>query len=128
MFRRQKYENWIQTNKFLKSEKFSNYKKWDLYESSSDEEEKGEPILPRNDPNFIALEKELNDTIKQKEVSRNKSNKLKDDGNAMMKEGRYRKAISLYTDAIDETRSMMVLYTNRALAYIKIDEFHVLIL
>ena len=128
MFRRQKYDNWIKTNQFLKSDKFSNYTKWELYESSSDEEEKGDLILPRHDPNFIALENQLNETVKQKEISRNKSIKLKDDGNAMMKEERFKKAISLYTEAINETRSMMILYTNRALAYIKIEDYHVGIL
>ncbi len=46
---------------------FKNYQKWDLYESSSDEDEKGDPILPRHDPNFIALEKDLIETAKKKE-------------------------------------------------------------
>lgn len=45
-----------------------------------------------------------------------------------MNEGRYKKAISLYTDAINETRSMMILYTNRALAYIRIEDYHVLVI
>ena len=44
----------------------TNYTKWELYESDSDEEEK-EPILPRHDPNFIALEKSMNADLKKKE-------------------------------------------------------------
>jgi hypothetical protein len=124
-FRRNKYENWIKTEAIVKSDKFSNYHKWELYESSSDEDEKGEAILPRHDPNFLAFEKDLMESVKKKELSRNKSIKLKDEGNAMMKEGRYKKAISLYTQAIEETRGMMLLYTNRALAYIRIEDYHV---
>ena len=34
------------------------YTKWDMYESESDEDEK-EPILPRHDPQFQALEKKI---------------------------------------------------------------------
>ncbi len=126
LFRKNKFDNWIKTEALVKSNKFSNYQKWELYESSSDEEEKGEPILPRHDPNFQALERDLIDTIKKKEFSRNKSIKLKEQGNAKMKEGHYKKAISLYTEAIEETRGMMVLYTNRALAYIRIEDYHVI--
>jgi tetratricopeptide (TPR) repeat protein len=126
LFRKQKFDNWIKTEAIVKSDKFSNYQKWELYESSSDEEEKGEPIVPRHDPNFQALERDLMESVKKKEISRNKSIKLKDEGNAMMKEGRYKKAISLYTEAVEETRGMMVLYTNRALAYIKVEDYHVI--
>ena len=46
---------------------FKHYQKWDLYESSTDEDEKGEPILPRKDPNFLALEKDLIDSWKKKD-------------------------------------------------------------
>jgi hypothetical protein len=33
-----------------------NYKKWEYFTSDSEEDEHPEPILPKNDPNFIALE------------------------------------------------------------------------
>jgi hypothetical protein len=124
MFRKQQYNNWVKTESILKTKQFSNYQKWELYESSEDEE-KGEPIVPKNDPNFLALEKELQESVRQREISRNKSLKLKDQGNAMLKEGRFNKAIEYYTDAINETRGMMVLYTNRALAYIKLKDWEV---
>jgi hypothetical protein len=123
MFRKQKYENWLKTESMLKTKQFQNYQKWELYESSSDEENKPEPILPKHDPNFMALERELQESVKQKELSRNKSLKLKDEGNQMLKEGKYMKAIEKYTEAINETRGMMVLYTNRALAFFKIENW-----
>ena len=94
-----------------------------VYESDSDSEEK-EPILPRHDPNFIALEKSMNADLKKKEESQRKSLKLKEEGNAFFKEKKYKKAIEKYNEAIEETRGMMFLYTNRAMAYIQIGEYN----
>ncbi|XP_055531492.1 tetratricopeptide repeat protein 12-like [Wyeomyia smithii] len=42
-------------------------------------------------------------------------------GNRAFREGKYEKAISMYTKAIDYIRDSPILYNNRALAYIKID-------
>lgn len=126
-FRKAKYENWMKTEAIFKTSKinFANYQKWDLYESSSDEDEKKEPILPRHDPNFLALEKDVMDSHKAREASRNKALKLKDEGNEALKQNKPRKAIRLYSEAIEEFKGMMLLYTNRAMAYIKVEELEV---
>jgi len=126
-FRRMKYENWIKSQgeiHILDKSKHgpTNYYKWDMYESESDEEEK-QPILPRHDPNFIALEKSMNDDLKKREISQRKCFKLKDEANAALKEKKYNKAIDLYSQAIEECRSFMFLYTNRAFAYMKIENW-----
>jgi tetratricopeptide (TPR) repeat protein len=102
---------------------FKHYQKWDLYESSTDEDEKGEPILPRNDPNFLALEKDLIESQKKREASMKKALNLKDEGNQALKEGKFKKAIRLYSEAIEDFKAMMSLYTNRALAYIKVEDY-----
>jgi hypothetical protein len=81
--------------------------------------------VPKDDPNFKALEKDMIETQKQREFARNKGIKLKDEGNKMMKEGKYKKAIKFYTDALEECKSLMVIYSNRAMAYLKIDEYDV---
>ncbi len=39
----------------------TNYKKWDQFESSEDSQEESEPILPKNDPNFMAMEADFKD-------------------------------------------------------------------
>ena len=123
-----KYNNWIKSHgeiKILDASRHgpTNYTKWDMYESDSDQEEK-EPILPRHDPNFIALEKSMNADLKKKEESQRKSLKLKEEGNKYLKEKKYKKAIEKYTEAIEETRGMMFLYTNRAMAYLQIEEYN----
>ena len=127
-FRKMKYNNWIKSHgeiKILDASRHgpTNYTKWDMYESDSDEETK-EPILPRHDPNFIALEKSMNADLKKKEESQRKSLKLKEEGNKAFKEKKYKKAINLYSEAIEETRGIMYLYTNRAMAYIQTEEYN----
>ena len=127
-FRKMKYNNWIKSHgeiKILDASRHgpTNYTKWDMYESDSDQEEK-EPILPRHDPNFIALEKSMNADLKKKEESQRKSLKLKEEGNNYFKEKKYKKAIEKYSEAIEETRGMMYLYTNRAMAYIQVGEYN----
>ena len=126
-FRRMKYDNWIKSQgeiHILDAAKHgpTNYSKWDMYESESDEDEK-QPILPRHDPNFIALEKSMNDDMKRREISQRKSLKFKDEGNQFVKEKKYKKAIECYSNAIEETKSNMILYTNRAFAYMKLEEW-----
>lgn len=66
------------------------------------------------------------ETQKARQVSRDKAVVFKDEGNQAMKDGKFRKAIKLYGEALEECRGMMVLYTNRALAYIRVDEFDVI--
>ena len=127
-FRKMKYNNWIKSHgeiKILDASRHgpTNYTKWDMYESDSDEETK-EPILPRHDPNFIALEKSMNADLKKKEESQRKSLKLKEEGNKAFKDKKYKKAINLYSEAIEESRGIMYLYTNRAMAYIQTEEYN----
>ena len=50
----------------------TNYSKWDYFASSSeDEEPETDPILPKNDPNFMAMEADLKkrEENKQKKLS-----------------------------------------------------------
>jgi len=71
----------------------------------------------------LLLKKELNETAKQREISRKKSLKLKDEGNEALKQQKYRRAIRLYSESIEECKSIMSTYTNRALAYLRVSEY-----
>lgn len=45
----------------------TNYKKWENFEPDSDsQKEEPEPILPKDDPNFRAMELDLNERKKQR--------------------------------------------------------------
>ena len=39
----------------------TNYNKWDMFESDSEEEEEKEPVVPKDDPQFKAMEQDFKD-------------------------------------------------------------------
>jgi hypothetical protein len=48
--RRAKWENWKKTQAMFYCKTSTNYNKWDMFESDSEEKEEEEPVLPENDP------------------------------------------------------------------------------
>jgi len=53
-------------------------------------------------------------------MSAHHANQLKEQGNALFKQGEYERAVNLYSQAIQQTPSNPLLYTNRANARIKL--------
>jgi tetratricopeptide (TPR) repeat protein len=51
------------------------------------------------------------------------ADKLREEGNERFKEGRMSEAVSLYTRAIQHDAANPILFSNRALAYIKLGSF-----
>lgn len=70
-----------------------------------------------------AVEEDAKERAKIKKRSEAEAEKLKGKGNAAFKEGNYSEAISNYSMAISQSGSNPVLYTNRAQAYIKLNDF-----
>lgn len=50
---------WQKTQAMVWKKNSVNYNKWEYFLSDSEEEVEKEPILPKNDPNFKALEIDL---------------------------------------------------------------------
>ena len=50
---------WQKTKAMLWKKNSNNYNKWDYFVSESEEEPDKEPIVPKNDPNFKALEMDM---------------------------------------------------------------------
>lgn len=61
-------------------------------------------------------------TEEELEKEHNEANKLKDEGNALVKEKEYAKAIGKYSQAIKIFPSDAAFYVNRALCQLKIDK------
>ena len=57
--RRAKWENWKKTQEMFYKKTSTNYNKWDMFESDSQEEEEAEPIVPKDQPEFKAMEKDI---------------------------------------------------------------------
>ncbi|XP_078379165.1 tetratricopeptide repeat protein 12-like [Oculina patagonica] len=70
-----------------------------------------------------AVEEDAKERAKIKKRAEAESEKLKGKGNDAFKEGKFKEAISNYTMAIAKVCTNPVLYTNRAQAYIKLDDF-----
>lgn len=125
MERKNKWENWKKTLAMTHRKTTTNYKKWDFFESGDDteEEDNSEPVLPRDDPNFRAMEADMLDRRKRRMREKKEAEELKEKGNEVLKKGLYKSAIKYYTDAIELRKDILPLYTNRALARLKVEDF-----
>ena len=124
MERRAKWENWKKTQEMFYKKTSTNYAKWDVFESDSEDEipeEEKDPIVPENDPAFKAMEADFEDRAKKRRRNRKEANELKDKGNDCMKRGLYKSANHHYSQALENCRDMLPLYTNRALARIRLE-------
>lgn len=121
--RKSKWENWRKTQAIYWKKSSTNYSKWDYFTSSEEEDANQEPILPKNDPNFLAMEKDLEQRMKKKEEDRKVALEMKAEGNDFLAKRDYFKAIESYTVGMQRMRDMKELYTNRALAYMKLGNY-----
>jgi len=121
--RKNKWEKWRKTQAIYWKKTSTNYSKWDYFTSSDEEEENSEPVVPKNDPNFMALEKDLEERMKKKEQDRKVALEMKAEGNEYLAKRDYLKAIECYTIGMERVKDMKELYTNRALAYLKLGNY-----
>lgn len=84
---------WQKTKAMLWKKTSNNYDKWEYFVSDSEEEPQQEPIVPKNDPNFKALEADMQERKNKRKKDTEKAQKLKEKGNKEMKEGDYQKAM-----------------------------------
>ena len=121
--RRARWENWVKTQSMFYKKTSTNYRKWDVFESSEEEvnEDDQEPIVPENDPAFKAMEADFEERGKRRKRDKKKANEFKVKGNDCMKRGLYKSANKHYSDAIESAKDILVLYTNRALARIRLE-------
>jgi hypothetical protein len=96
-----------------------------MFESESDPDDKnddGEAIVPKDDPQFKAMESDFKDRNKARVRDKKLSDELKVKGNEAMKRGLYKSAKHHYTEALEFRKDNMVVYTNRALVCLKLEE------
>jgi len=119
--RRAKWENWKKTQAMFYCKTSTNYNKWDMFESDESSEAESDPILPKNDPQFQAMEQDFKDRSKTRKRARKQAEDLKLKGNEALKRGLYKSAKQHYSDALELKKDMLELYTNRALACLKLE-------
>ncbi|NXF77713.1 TTC12 protein, partial [Sclerurus mexicanus] len=73
---------------------------------------------------FLAmLEKDAKERAKQRKRNEQLANALKEKGNDAFRRGDFARAIQRYTEGLEKLRDKQELYTNRAQAYLKIQEY-----
>ena len=95
-----------------------------MYESETDpdEEEEKPPIVPENDPAFQAMAKDFDDRAFRRRRDKKIAEEYKDKGNEALKRGLYKSAKHHYSKGLETKKDLLPLYTNRALACLKLEE------
>lgn len=125
IIRKDKWENWKKTQALFYKKTSTNYKKWEYFDSESDEnkEDDSDPILPNDDPNFRAMEQDMLERKKKRNNDKKEALIFKEKGNDALKKQCYKTAIKYYSDGLDCRRDILPLYTNRALARLKVEDY-----
>ncbi|CAD8205846.1 unnamed protein product [Paramecium pentaurelia] len=116
--KKQKFELMEKTEKILWKKSTFTHRKWEYY-TSSEEEFESEPILPKDDPNFKALELDMQERKKRKEEDMKKAEELKQKGNDYYSKGDFDQAAWKYSQALELVKDNKTLWLNRAITYIK---------
>jgi hypothetical protein len=102
-----------------KSSSQLDYSVWNFFEDDSDDEE----IMNNPHPNLLAMEADLQERNRQRNERAKQAEQLKAIGNQLFQSKKYLEAISKYSEAIELKRDDKSYYTNRALAYLHINNY-----
>lgn len=122
--RKDKWLRWKKSQALLKRSKYINYKAWEYWEPDTDTEDEGEPIVPRDNPAFLAMEADMKDRRRKSSEKSKTAAKCRQRGNQCMKENDYTGAIENYDEGLEYRRDDKALWTNKALAELKVFRWH----
>jgi len=74
---------------------------------------------------MAAMESDCRERAERRKENESVAEKLKLEGNEAFNAGDYVRAVELYTDSLSRVKHWTVLYTNRAQAYLRLDNFEV---
>lgn len=123
-FRKDKWLRWKKSQALLKKSRYINYKAWEYWEPDTDSEEEGDPIVPRDNPEFLAMEADMKQRTKKTQERNQTAQKCRERGNQCMKDGDFVGAIEHYDEGLEYRRDCKALWTNKALAEIKVFRYH----
>ncbi|CAD7941911.1 unnamed protein product [Amoebophrya sp. A120] len=119
--RKDKWVRWKKSQSLLGKSKVINYKAWEYWEPDSDgeDEENMEPVLPKDDPQFKALDADMKKRNKERQERHLQATRCKDEGNALLQKGDFVRAIDTYQQGLEYQKDLKPLWTNKALAEVK---------
>jgi tetratricopeptide (TPR) repeat protein len=119
-WRKDTWLRWKKSQKLLGRSRNINYKAWEYWEPETDSEDEGDPIVPKDSPEFAAMEADIKDRHKKQAEKSKTAEKCRLRGNQCMKEGDFVGAIEHYDEGIEYKRDKKELWTNKALAELKV--------
>mmetsp|Transcript_145039 Transcript_145039/g.368022 ORF Transcript_145039/g.368022 Transcript_145039/m.368022 type:complete len:1105 (+) Transcript_145039:115-3429(+) len=123
-WRKDKWIRWKKSQALLGRSRNINYKAWEYWEPDTDTEDEGDPIVPRDNPEFLAMEADIKDRHKKAAEKSKTSEKCRERGNQCMKDGDFVGAIEHYEEGLEYKRDNKALWTNKALAELKVFRWH----
>eukprot|EP00933_Yihiella_yeosuensis_P038890 TRINITY_DN32836_c0_g2_i1.p1 TRINITY_DN32836_c0_g2~~TRINITY_DN32836_c0_g2_i1.p1 ORF type:complete len:1121 (+),score=299.94 TRINITY_DN32836_c0_g2_i1:74-3364(+) len=123
-WRKDKWVRWKKSQAMLKRSRNTNYKAWEYWEPDTESEDEGDPIVPRDNPEFKAMEADMKQRNKKKEEKAKTAERCRLRGNQSMKEGDFVGAIEHYEEGLEYRREAKNLWTNKALAELKVFRWH----
>ncbi|PFH31288.1 tetratricopeptide repeat-containing protein [Besnoitia besnoiti] len=123
--RKARWKQWLNTRKHVRRSKVIHYQTWEIWEPSTDEEERenAAPITPANDPTFQALEKDLKASETQRQSRKRAAIRCKERGNLLLKKGDLVGALEAYDEGLEHRRDVKELWTNKALVLLKLKKY-----
>jgi len=118
-WRKDKWLRWKKSQAMLGKSKYINYKAWEYWEPDTESEDEGEPIVPKDDPQFKAMEIDMKQRNSKRTERMKTAERCNQRGNDAMKEADYIGAVEHYEEGLEFDRSKKKLWTNKALAEIK---------
>eukprot|EP00494_Astrolonche_serrata_P032506 UN32775 len=121
--RREKWDAYKKNHKTKNTNNTTDYDVWDKWEPEIDHEEFLSGGAQEKGPQFMALEKDLEERAKKsKELSR-LSTIEKEKGNVYFKKQNYKMALDHYDKALGHSKTDKSLWTNHALVCIKLERY-----
>eukprot|EP00421_Protoceratium_reticulatum_P021651 CAMPEP_0168388320 /NCGR_PEP_ID=MMETSP0228-20121227/16392_1 /TAXON_ID=133427 /ORGANISM="Protoceratium reticulatum, Strain CCCM 535 (=CCMP 1889)" /LENGTH=988 /DNA_ID=CAMNT_0008401567 /DNA_START=24 /DNA_END=2990 /DNA_ORIENTATION=+ len=119
-WRKDKWLRWKKSQALLGKSRNINYKAWEYWEPDTDSEDEGEPIVPRDNPEFLAMEADMKSRRKKAVDRAGTAEKFRQRGNRCMRESDFVGAIEQYEEGLEYRRDCKALWTNKALAELKV--------
>eukprot|EP00425_Heterocapsa_triquetra_P045235 CAMPEP_0195086172 /NCGR_PEP_ID=MMETSP0448-20130528/26371_1 /TAXON_ID=66468 /ORGANISM="Heterocapsa triquestra, Strain CCMP 448" /LENGTH=1109 /DNA_ID=CAMNT_0040119613 /DNA_START=1 /DNA_END=3330 /DNA_ORIENTATION=+ len=123
-WRKDTWIRWKKSQALLGRSRNINYKAWEYWEPDTDTEDEGDPIVPKDSPEFQAMEADIKQRHKKTAEKAFTAEKCRDRGNQCMKEGDFVGAIEHYDEGLEYKRDLKALWTNKALAELKVFRWH----
>merc|ERR1719398_661888 len=84
-WRKDKWLRWKKSQSMLGKSRYINYKAWEYWEPDTESEDEGDPIVPKDDPQFKAMEMDMKQRQKKSCERERTADRCRERGNECLK-------------------------------------------